>query len=91
MTEIRSILDERQGTHGDFSQNSSLSQQIKEVYKASPNWGKLTPWMKEALEMEAHKNGRILAGNFWTEDHWDDKAGYSTLVSDRIKKSDIIG
>jgi hypothetical protein len=33
----------------------------------------------------AHKIGRILAGNPDHKDHWDDIAGYTTLVARELK------
>jgi hypothetical protein len=35
--------------------------------------------------MIVHKIGRIVNGNPDKVDHWDDIAGYATLVSDRLK------
>jgi len=37
--------------------------------------------MREGLHMVFHKLGRIAAGCATHKDHWDDIAGYATLVS----------
>lgn len=78
------LLAERGKTHGDFTDHARVTQAIKDVMQASPNWGKLTAVQKEALEMNAHKVGRILSGNPDHHDHWDDISGYATLVSQRL-------
>jgi hypothetical protein len=43
------------------------------------------PIQVEALEMIAHKIGRILSGDPNHQDHWDDIAGYAKLVSERLQ------
>jgi hypothetical protein len=35
----------------------------------------------EALEMIAHKIGRIIAGDPDFDDHWDDIAGYAKIAN----------
>jgi hypothetical protein len=71
------ILDERQKTHGDFAEHASITQGIK----ALTIWRhpSLSEQHREALEMIAHKIGRIVAGNPNHEDHWADIAGYAEL------------
>lgn len=78
--DIQSTLTERGKTHGDFTQNSSVIQALKFDMQASANYNSLRPHMREALEMIAHKIGRILCGNPNEPDHWKDIAGYATLV-----------
>jgi len=81
---LETILAERQGTHGDFTDNASTSQSIKYIMEHTIGWNGLTPVEAEALHMIAHKIGRILAGNPHYKDHWDDIAGYARLVSERV-------
>lgn len=45
----------------------------------------LTPDQREALEMIAHKIGRILNGDPDYADSWRDIAGYAQLVCDRLE------
>ena len=78
---VENILNERQGTHGDFSQVGVVAQTLKKIMRQTPNWDKLNPAQKEALEMDAGKTARILCGSHTTCDHWDDKAGYAKLGS----------
>jgi hypothetical protein len=82
MIVVENILEEREKTHGAFSEHASFTQQIKAVMR--PRRHKCTVTQNEALEMIAHKIGRILAGDPNYKDHWDDIAGYATLVSKEL-------
>ena len=84
------LLKEREKTHGDFFCNSLYSQSLKMIMKSSKNWEGLSEFKKESLEMIVHKIGRILAGDSNCEDHWDDIAGYSKLVSNKIAQDRMI-
>lgn len=78
------LLAERGKQHGDFSDHARISQGLKEVMYVSKNWKVLSPIAKEALEMNMHKVARILSGDPYLNDHWDDIAGYVKLVSNRL-------
>jgi len=86
MTDIKSILAERGKTHGDYSRHAATTQCLKSVMRHTQNWGDLNPSQVEALEMIAHKIGRILNGDPNHIDHWDDISGYATLVADQLRK-----
>lgn len=79
------ILAERGPTHGDFTANADIMQALKVTMRTHVGWGELSLDKREALEMIAHKIGRILCGNPEHRDHWDDIAGYAKLASDRCK------
>ena len=51
----------------------------------SPNWAALSDDKKEALEMVAHKIGRILNGDPEYHDSWHDIIGYTKLVADTLE------
>lgn len=82
------VLDEtiaqRQSTHGRFTDNSAVAQALKDVYRASNNWVLLPPYMREAFDMTAHKQGRILSGDFMFYDHWLDIGGYNARVLEQL-------
>lgn len=80
----KDILKERQSTHGDFSDNARTAQQLKEVVRNSVGWETMNAVQKEATDMILHKIARATNGNASFKDHWDDIAGYATLVSDRV-------
>lgn len=83
---IQDILDERKTTHGDFVDNSYLSQEIKNTLFETVGYNDLEPYMAEALDMIVHKIARIVCGDAKFKDHWDDIAGYATLVSHELSK-----
>lgn len=77
------LLVERAKTHGDYALHADLTQNLKIALHSAPNWLTLNAMQREALEMIAHKIGRVLAGRSDFKDHWDDIAGYAKLVADR--------
>lgn len=81
---IENTLQERKSSHGDFTHNARIAQQIMRVVETGPSYGELTDIMKEAIHMFAHKIARIVGGNPHVHDHWHDIAGYARLVEDRI-------
>lgn len=84
--EIQEIINQRQKTHGEFSEIAETTQTIKQIIQ-NRNHRNLSDSQLESLEMIAHKIGRILAGDPNTKDHWDDIAGYAKLISNQIDKA----
>mgnify|MGYP001330036247 CR=1 FL=1 len=82
---IEEILAEREKTHGDFRTHAAITDAIKYHMHNSSKWDYLSSIQREALDMTAHKIGRILAGDPDHKDHWDDIAGYATLVARELK------
>ena len=89
MEDIRKILAERGQTHGDFSNQAECAQDLKKAFHDWAQHNKLTPYMKEAVDMILHKLARVATGDPLVQDHWDDIAGYATLVSDRAGRIKI--
>ena len=84
MDHTAELLNDRGKKYGPFTTHAEITQQIKRaMFQAgcSP----LTADQKEALEMIAHKIGRILNGDPNYLDSWDDIAGYARLVADRLR------
>lgn len=79
------ILKTRAKTHGDYAEVAETAQALKSIMRDTENWQHLQPIMRESLEMHATKIARILNGNPYEPDHWQDIAGYATLVSDTLK------
>ena len=84
-TSTDALLVERAHTHGDFAVHAAATTDIKNVMRSYENWRDLSPIQEEALDMIAHKIGRILAGDPHFKDHWDDIAGYARLVAQRLE------
>ena len=83
--EIDSTLAERGDRYGAFDKHARITQGIKSAMADSPNWATLAPDQREALEMIAHKAGRILNGDPNYHDSWHDMVGYAKLVADRLE------
>lgn len=81
------LLAERRKTHGDYREHAEVTQEVLTIWKAHRNWDKLTYSQKETLHMIAHKVGRIVTGDPNVKDHWDDIAGYATLISQQLGES----
>jgi hypothetical protein len=83
-SDINKTLAERGNRYGEFPEHARITQNLKTAMVDSPNWIKLEPDQKEALEMITHKIGRILNGDPNYHDSWHDINGYCKLVADRI-------
>ena len=86
MSNIDNTLNERGTRYGDFEDHAFITQDLKAVMQETPNWDALKADQKEALEMVAHKIGRILNGDPDYIDSWHDIIGYIRLVEQRLEK-----
>jgi len=77
------LLAERGSTHGDYPTQAAVTQAIKAAMRTGPNWNRLSDAQRDALEMLAVKQGRILCGDPNFPDHWDDLEGYARLGGGR--------
>jgi hypothetical protein len=74
---MKDIISERAKTHGNYTLQSQLSQDLKRRIKQEG--ASLSPQQQEALEMICVKIARIVSGNPNDADHWRDIAGYAHL------------
>jgi hypothetical protein len=82
---IEEIISARAKTHGDFSNVAHKAQTIKTtMFACFGGCSALSNLQREALEMIATKIARICCGNPSEREHWDDIAGYATLISKSI-------
>lgn len=81
---IDAVLDERGQRYGVFAGHAVITQHLKEVMRVTDGWTRLDADQKEALEMMAHKIGRILNGDPNYKDSWTDIVGYARLVEQRL-------
>lgn len=81
---LTATLADRGARYGKFTGHAGLTQTLKTVMRANSKWGTLQADQQEALEMIAHKIGRILNGDPDYSDSWIDIAGYARLVADRL-------
>lgn len=83
---IESTLVERGKRYGEFPDHARISQSLKLVMRQGGRWPDLAEDQREALEMVAHKIGRILNGDPDYHDSWHDIVGYAKLVADRLAR-----
>lgn len=81
---VKGTIVERGKRYGSFDEHARITQNIKDAMKDSPNWDTLPPAMKESLEMQAHKIGRILNGDPEYADSWHDISGYAMLIEQEL-------
>lgn len=89
-TDVAAILAQRGTRYGLFRDHAKITQELKQIiYKHMVErnvrgYAKLTPSMKEAIDMTCHKLGRIANGDPAYADSWVDVAGYTTLVAKEL-------
>ena len=81
---VTEVLTERGKRYGKFKNHAKISQDLKDVMRATEGWARLSPSQKEALEMTVHKIGRVLNGDPNYDDNYIDIAGYNQLVADEL-------
>jgi len=81
---INDILAERGSRYEDFLEHARITQNLKAIMVSSPKWSSLSVDKKEALEMIAHKLGRILNGDPEYKDSWTDIIDYTKLIEDTL-------
>lgn len=84
---VDAILNNRAKQYGKFIEGAEIMQMTKRLLHnyVKQRGTELAFDQLEAIDMIIHKLGRIVNGNPDKVDHWDDIAGYATLVSDRLK------
>ena len=85
-TDLTQTLTERGNRYGVFTGHAHITQDIKNVIRLhlSARNKPLAFDQQEALDMIAHKIGRIINGDPNYADSWHDIAGYAQLVADRL-------
>lgn len=86
---INEILAERGARYGKFRDHARITQHIKFAMTQSRNWDTLSSDKREALEMIAHKIGRILNGDPEFSDSWLDLGGYSALIVKELEGNGV--
>ena len=77
---IDAVLAERGSRYGEFDEHARITQAIKQALASGRSWAGMTDSQKEALEMVAHKMGRIVNGDPAYVDSWTDLIGYARLA-----------
>lgn len=85
------LLAERKQTHGEYRDDARAAMRLKDNLADEINrrvvrgQAPLIDIQRHALDMILHKIARIVTGDAWFKDHWDDIQGYAKLVADRIE------
>jgi len=79
-SDINDMLNQRAKTHGNYHDQARTADTLRGVLMCEDNWAHLSAAQRDALLMIVVKISRILNGNPATRDHWEDIAGYATLV-----------
>lgn len=75
------VLNERGKTHGDYNKTAETYTNIKRAVYVDSG---LSANMVTAIDMICMKLARIVNGDPYEKDHWDDIAGYAKLVSENL-------
>jgi len=86
--EVKDILEQRQETHGEFSEGAKFAQVYKAALRQTNGWNQLSYSKKESMDMVIHKLARICVGDFKWLDSWYDVIGYSQLIVNQEKEND---
>ena len=86
---IEEVLKERGSRYGEFAEHARITQELKETMVSGSSWDKCSDSQREALEMIAHKIGRIVNGDPDYDDSWIDIIGYSQLIVDEIQDEEL--
>lgn len=97
---IEQTLEQRGKRYGKFRGHAEITQGLKALMRGETleisggtlvalqaKWKVLTPSQREALEMVAHKIGRILNGDPNYDDSWVDIEGYTHLVVEELHEA----
>ena len=82
--DIDAVLSARGKRYGGFGEHARITQDIKKAMASGRSWAAMSPSQKEALEMVAHKIGRIVNGDPHYADSWTDLIGYARLVQQQL-------
>lgn len=81
---IDDTLAERGKRYGMFVEHAAIAQNIQDVMRVVPGWGRLASDQKQALTVIADKIARMLNGDPDWIDNWHDVIGYAKLVETRM-------
>lgn len=85
MSDIAETLAAREALYGNFQEQAAIACKIKDAMREGKSWPLLAPDQREALDMMAVKQARILSGDPNCFDSWHDLEGYLRLVANRLK------
>lgn len=78
---VDQIVEQRGRTHGLFQDNAVYTNSTRHIWRSSPNWDKLHPEQRLALDEIALKVARMLSSGADPDnkENWLDIQGYAKL------------
>lgn len=90
LMETSDLIKQRSNTHGSFTSKALFIQILKAKLRGDFSLVKHDVVLLEAMDNILQKLGRIVIGDFYFKDHWDDIAGYSQLAIEYIGSANPI-
>lgn len=87
---VLQTLEDRGAKYGDYTDVARTIQGLKAVLREDTKFDMMRPFQQEALEMIAHKMGRLAHGDPDHLDSWVDIVGYAQLVVDRLQPIPVL-
>jgi hypothetical protein len=87
MTSVAEILEQRGDRYGEYINVATTSQEIKRIIANGAMINEAAQDdMRESLDMIANKIARIVNGDPYYKDSWQDIAGYAQLIVNKLDK-----
>jgi hypothetical protein len=86
-SDIKEVLNQRQKTHGEFSEVSKTYTDFINIAARKDFFGRCEDYQRLAIDVIFQKLARILNGDINFKDHWVDICGYSELVKKELDKN----
>lgn len=79
MKDAKVLTSVRKEQHGDWMAQSLTANELKKTAHEGSGWNNMSASQQEAVDMILTKVSRIVTGNPYHQDHWDDIGGYALL------------
>jgi len=86
MISTEEILDQRGERYGEYTNVATTSRTIKEAIVNGSNIEAAGDDMRESMDMIANKLARIVNGDPYYKDSWQDIAGYAMRIGHKLDK-----
>jgi hypothetical protein len=83
--DAKALTSVRKEQHGDWMAQSLTANNLKTAAHEAPGWSTMSASQQEAVDMILTKVSRIVTGNPYHQDHWDDIGGYALLGAEGHK------
>ena len=84
---IEDTIKERTESYGDFTDNATVAQLLKDAIQMETNYPNMPPYMRESLDIICSKISRMVTGDWKHADNWLDIQGFAKLSLDRLNET----